>query len=281
MKKVLRVLIWLAVLYGLFLIAVYLLQGLVLYPGQTSAGNTEWAGSPTPPPGYDYIQIQREGGEPPVSAFMSQTRGTRQGCLLWFHGAEENIAKIQQVLGSARRLAWHVVAIEYPGFGANPGSPSYASIMGVARGAFDGLVANGDVERDSIWTGGWSLGAVVAIELAAVRNVRGVVAFSPCTSLADALQSRFPFVPVGLLLKDRFDARTAARSMTPPLLVVHGSLDTVHPVAMAKELADLVAPRSQVRIVEGASHTDIFEKGGNAMWDDVSEFVGRGGPGKR
>ena len=69
---------------------------------------------------------------------------------------------------------------------------------------------------------GESLGSGVAVALAAEAAPAALVLRSPFTSMVDVGRRHYPFLPVGLLLRDRFPTLERIRKVHCPLLVVAG-----------------------------------------------------------
>jgi uncharacterized protein len=135
--------------------------------------------------------------------------------VLYLHGNGGNIAFRAARLRRFAEVGWGALLPEYRGYGGNPGLPSEAGLAMDARAALDALGRMGVApERTLLW--GESLGSGVAVRLAAERPVAALLLESPFTSVAALARRRFPFVPVGLLLQDRFDALSRIASVRTP-----------------------------------------------------------------
>jgi uncharacterized protein len=140
----------------------------------------------------------------------------------------------------ARALAaagFDVLLLEYRGYGGNPGSPTEDGLAADARAAHHHLVAERGVPPERLVVFGESLGAAVATRLARERPVAALVLRSPFTSLADVGARHYPFLPVRLLLRDRFPVRDTVGDVTVPVHVVAGGADEVVPVAQSRAVA--------------------------------------------
>lgn len=155
----------------------------------------------------------------------------------------------------ARALNRHgltVLLFDYRGYGGNPGSPTESGLHKDIRAAFGYLMKA--FESQKIVLFGESLGAALVTDLAVEHPVRGLVLRSPFTDLASVGAHHYPFLPVRLLLRDRFplvDRITAVRS---PVIVVYGTADSIVPPSQSIAVA---AKASTTPIaVEGADHND-------------------------
>jgi uncharacterized protein len=109
---------------------------------------------------------------------------------------------------SRRGLA--VVLMDYRGYGGNPGSPSEDGLAKDAMAAAMRLEELGYPAERTIYFGE-SLGTGVVAALQAGRPPAGVVLRSPFTELADAAAHHYPWLPVRVLLKDRFPVTELTR----------------------------------------------------------------------
>lgn len=155
--------------------------------------------------------------------------------LLYLHGNGGNIADRAEKVRPFLAAGHGILLLSYRGYGGNPGSPSEAGLFADARAAYDALRAEG-VAPARIVLIGESLGSGVAVYLASEREVGAVLLEAPYTSTVDVGQKAYPFIPVRLLMKDRFDSLSRIARVTAPLLIVHGELDPVVPVEFGRRL---------------------------------------------
>jgi len=152
-----------------------------------------------------------------------------------------------------------LIALGYRGYGGSSGHPSEAGLLHDAAAAYGFAVRLYPAERIALW--GESLGTGVAVALAAERPVGRVVLESPFTSAVDIAAAAYPFVPVRWLMKDQFRSDQRIANVTAPVLVLHGTRDTIVPLAYGERLYGLIrAPKRFVRIAD-AHHNDHDEYG--------------------
>ena len=154
---------------------------------------------------------------------------------------------------SARGLA--VLLMDYRGYGGNPGSPSEEGLAADAFAATEALAELGFPPARTIYFGE-SLGSGVVAALQARRPPAGMVLRSPFTELADVGAHHYPFLPVRLLLRDRFPVAEHVSASGVPVTVIYADDDTIVPSALSETVAD-GAPRLFERVVvPGADHND-------------------------
>jgi fermentation-respiration switch protein FrsA (DUF1100 family) len=161
-----------------------------------------------------------------------------------------------------------VLLFDYRGYGANPGAPTEAGLALDARAARAWLLAHGVAEDRLVYLGE-SVGAAVAAELAAAHPPAGLVLRSPFASLTEVAGVHYPFLPVGLLLWDRFEVATHVAQVTVPTAVVYGSADRIVPPAQSRAVAAAAAGPVTLVEVDGADHNDLALLDGRALIDAV------------
>ncbi|MBK7858340.1 MAG: alpha/beta hydrolase [Archangiaceae bacterium] len=169
--------------------------------------------------------------------------------VVFFHG-NADCAGEQQWL--ADQLGHSFVAVEYPGYGALPGSPSEEAIYTAAEAQLQGL------PRERLVLVGQSIGSGPAVELARRGYGRKLVLLSPFTSLPDAAQLTLPWLPARWLTRDRFDSASKAPGISVPVLVIHGDRDEVVPYPLGARLAPLF-PHGELMTISGAHHNDLWD----------------------
>ena len=192
-----------------------------------------------------------------------------------FHGNGEQLLD-QMDLGQ-RLHSWGLgfLAVEYPGYGASPGSPTEDGIYAAADAGLAWLRAQG-VPPERTVLSGRSIGTGVAVEMARRGHGSRVMLVSPYTSIADIAALGFPFLPTKLLVRDRFDTASKAPDVKLPVLIIHGEQDTLIPVEMGRELGTRF-PHATVETVAGAGHNDVLERSGTKLIDRMAAFA-LGGP---
>lgn len=168
---------------------------------------------------------------------------------------------------------WEVILFEYPGYGPRSGSPSERSIVGAAVSLLDQLK---EEDPRPIFLAGESLGTGVAGRVAAERpdEVAGMVFVTPLTSIVDVGRSHFPWLPVGLLLRDRFDAERALReSYRGPVAFVIAGRDEVVPAELGRRLAEGYEGPKLIFEQEDASHNTLDYTDFWRPWGEIKEFL--------
>lgn len=149
-----------------------------------------------------------------------------------------------------------VLLLDYRGYGANPGSPTEAGLIRDAHAGVEWLQGRGFSSQQIILVGE-SLGTGVALAVAGQTPVAGVVLRSPYTSLADVGRHAFR-IPVGWVMRDKFDSRARISTVQAPILVLAGAGDELIPVEQSRELAELAPQLHDIVVVPKAGHNDAL-----------------------
>ncbi len=178
-----------------------------------------------------------------------------------FHGNGGSLRSQRYRLAYFKEAGMGVLLLAYRGYAGSDGRPSEDGLYVDARTALDWLNAQG-VSNDAIVLYGESLGSGVATKMASEREVALVVLEAPYTSTVDVAAWRFPIVPVGWLMKDRYESLARINAVREPLLVMHGDADEVIPQTFGRRLFEAANDPKEGFWPQGVGHNDIFDNGG-------------------
>ena len=171
------------------------------------------------------------------------------------------------------RLGYAVLLFDYRGYGGNPGGPSESGLRLDARAARDALLAWPGVDPARVIYFGESLGGAVALELAAEHPPAALALRSPFTSMVDVGRLHYPFLPVSVLLRDRYASLDRIAALRCPLLVMAGEADWIVPAAQSRRLfAAAPEPKEWVSF-PGVGHNDPGLLSGPQMLDRLDAFI--------
>jgi alpha-beta hydrolase superfamily lysophospholipase len=193
--------------------------------------------------------------------------------LIWFHGNIETVGSIAAVLRDFRPPGIGVLAIDYRGYGESEGQPTEAGVYRDADATWAWLSHHEGIDSTRIAVYGRSIGSVIALYLATERTVRAVVLESSFTSGAALAREHAGLVPPALVEVSLNNLERAGR-LHVPLLVIHGSDDYLAPIAMGRAIAD-TGRAEQFLVLEGASHSTMYERGGDRYRDALHAFLNR------
>lgn len=210
--------------------------------------------------------------ELPETVLLFRAPPTPSGrVVVHFHGNGEQIAWTEWMADAWQRLGFGFVAVEYPGYGLarEKGAASESSIVTAAEAALAWLAGQG-VTGERLIISGQSVGSGVAVELARRGVGQRLVLFIPYTSLPDVAAGMLPFLPVRLLMRDRFDSASKAAGVKQPTLIIHGTSDEVVPFELGEQLSRLL-PHATLLRIEAGRHNDVADR--PEVWTALEAFV--------
>jgi alpha-beta hydrolase superfamily lysophospholipase len=182
--------------------------------------------------------------------------------LLYLHGARWNVEGSAPRIQRMQEHGFSVLAIDYRGFGkSTPGLPSEEMAYEDARAAWDWLAAKYPHRARYIF--GHSLGGAIAIDLASrVDDETGTIVEGTFTSIADVASSmKWGWLPVAPLITQKFESVRKVDKIGSPLLVVHGSNDSLIVSDLGRKLYEAATGRKKFVLVEGGSHFSTMSVG--------------------
>jgi len=196
--------------------------------------------------------------------------------LLFCHGNGGNVSHRLESLRIFHDLGLSVLLFDYSGYGRSGGEPSETATRADARAAWDWLLERG-MEPASILLFGRSLGGAVAAGLAAEVSSQGtppagLIVESTFTSVPDMGARLYPWLPVRLLARDRYDAVAAMTGLRVPTLFIHSPDDEIVPYALGRALFDAYqGPKSFLALRGG--HNDGFLLAGRDYTGGLARFL--------
>ena len=155
--------------------------------------------------------------------------------ILIFHGNAGNLFNRVYKLNELNKLDVNILLISWRGFSGNKGKPTEKNLYRDADEAVKWLNNQGVISKNIILYGE-SLGTGVATELGTSNAFGGIILESPFTSIANAAKIYYPYLPVNIILKDRYDSIGKIKNITTPILIMHGKKDNIVPQKMGLEL---------------------------------------------
>lgn len=167
---------------------------------------------------------------------------------------------------------WEVRILEYPGYGSRPGALGRTACIGAGRGALQELLA---ADSRPLFLLGESIGSGTACALAAEMpdRIAGLALVLPFARLEEVAREKFPWLPVGLLLRDKFDNLAALAAYRGPVAVVVAAEDEVIGAAQGRKLHAGYAGPKLLIVLEGAGHNSIDVRPEAGWFRETSEFL--------
>ena len=158
--------------------------------------------------------------------------------IIYFHGNAGKLENRIHKLNHFKDMDVNFLIIAWRGFSGNDGKPSEESLYIDGNSAIKWLKNLGLSEKDIIIYGE-SLGTGVATEIAKNNNFAGLVLETPFTSMIEAAKNFYPYIPVRILLKDKYENDKKIKNINIPVFVMHGEADQIVPFWMGKKIYEM------------------------------------------
>lgn len=223
---------------------------------------------PAPRPNVEEITISVADGVK-LRGWLVKARGAPAPLVIYFGGNAEEVSWLGEAAGSL--AGWSLLLLNYRGYGESEGKPGERELLADAIAIHDYAKRRPDVNPGRIVAMGRSLGSGVAVHLAAERPLRGVILVSPYDSLVAVAKHHYPFLPISLMLRHRFDSLARAPQIDTPLLCLVAAEDRIIPESHSRTLFEAWRGRKTWHEVARADHDGIA--GEPEYWSAIAGFL--------
>ena len=213
----------------------------------------------------EFIKLTTSDGEKIFAYYLPNKKA--KYTLLVSHGNAEDIGYMRPFFEEMYKQGYSVFSYDYHGYGLSSGRPTEKNTYLDINAAYDYLTRVLNVSPDRIISFGHSVGAAVALDLAARKPVAGVI-LQGAFLTAFRVVTKIPIFPF-----DKFRNNRKIKNIKCPLLMIHGNRDRVIPFKHGKKLYDLALDPKVFYEVQGAGHNDILLVSGEKYWKVMSDFI--------
>jgi uncharacterized protein len=195
------------------------------------------------------------------------------GTIVLFHGNGGTALDRGFYLKPLMELGFQVILAEYPKYGGRPGKVGEKPF--VADGLETVRLANNRF-GEPLYLMGESLGCGVAAAVAKQTSVpiAGLILITPWDTLTAVAKSLFPYLPVTLLLTDKYDSIGNLQSFKGKISVVGAERDEILPINHAHKLyQSLSEDQKRMWVIKGAGHNDWPLFANALLWKEMTDFV--------
>ena len=211
------------------------------------------------------LKLTSSGGAKISATYLANPRATFT--ILFSHGNAEDIGYDAPLLEEIRDAGFSVFAYDYQGYGTSQGKPTEQHAYDDEDAAYNYLVETMRVQPNKVIAFGRSVGSGPATDLAARHVVAGLILQSPFTSAFRVVTK------VSILPFDRFNNLRKIKKVRCPVLIIHGTHDTVIDASHGRELFAAANEPKQALWVEGADHNDLESVAGKQYADSLKTFA--------
>ncbi len=256
-------------LFALLTLLYFFQEKLIFFPQKLSKEEAHNIGKR-----YSHIETisLKSGNHITIHGWLVKNSGMPKSSLIIYFGG--NAEEVSYLIHYAEKVkGWSLAIMNYRGYGLSEGKPTENNLYADAISIYDYFTKRADIDNRRIVVMGRSLGTGVATYLAQIRQVRGVILISPYDSLASVAREHFPFLPVKLLLRHRFDSLSRAPFISAPLLIIGASDDTVIRIGHSIKLAEKWGGPHSLKIIEGEDHNTIHDN--EIYWKTINDFLAK------
>ncbi len=220
---------------------------------------------------HEYPNIQNYNlsqGEVTLNGWLVNPLYAREKLLIYFGGNAEdvffNVDEFQDIQAASLFVA-------YRGYGPSGGSPGETEFYADALAVIEDAVQR--YKPKELYLMGRSLGSGVACYAAAHKKVQGVILVTPYDSIEMVAKQVYPWLPVGLLLKHKFNSVEHLPALNSPVLILYGGSDEVIRPERTRSLINSITGESEVLLIDRAEHGTIEMY--PEYWDAILRFINR------
>ena len=246
------------------------LEFMVTYHPTRYVPGPEW----TPPANGEDVWIQM-GNQRLHGWFVRARSQPAASTVLFCHGNGGNLTNVTLVATALSDHNLDVLIFDYRGYGRSEGKLTDEwGLYSDADAAYDYLIQQRGVRAENLVLYGRSLGTTAAIDLASRRPCKRLIVESGLSSASDMGMVAFPWLPIWFhrLSKNKFESTRKIAGVKCPVLVTHGTADTVIPINQGHKLYEAAREPKRLVIVAEGDH-DLLWSGGNEYLQKVVEFI--------
>jgi len=189
--------------------------------------------------------------------------------ILFLHGNAGSLENRVHKINHFKNINVNFLLLAWRGFNGNEGKPTEKGLYEDAKSAVRWLKSKGVFEKDIIIYGE-SLGTGVATEIAQNKSFAGIVLESPFTSMIEVGKSKYPYLPVKFLLKDKYESDQKIKNIKSPILIMHGKVDNIVPFQMGKKIYELA---NQPKYFYFSEYDDHMLEYNENLLNHLKEFI--------
>jgi uncharacterized protein len=231
-KKILKILLVLFFVYLILLVFLYFYQRSLLYhPNENNYSGDNLTVK------VEKVKVQTSDNLK-LNGWFHKKNLSDYKTIIYFHGNAGTLDNRIHKLNHFKDIDVNFLIIAWRGFSGNEGKPTEDGLYIDGKSAVNWVLEQG-IKEENIVLYGESLGTGITLEIAQNKNFAGVILETPFTSMVDAAKNFYPYIPVNLLLKDRYENEKKVRSINIPIMIMHGEKDTIVPFSMGKKIFEI------------------------------------------
>ncbi|MEW6040647.1 MAG: alpha/beta hydrolase [Elusimicrobiota bacterium] len=178
--------------------------------------------------------------------------------ILYLHGNAGNISHRVEIAKVFNEYDYNFFIVDYRGFGKSNGIPSEKGTYRDALAAYNYLITREDINPEKIVLYGQSLGGAIAIDLATKVKIAAIITEASLSSTIAVAKNVYPFLPLGLMMTQKFDALSKVDKITAPKLFIHSMDDEIVSFSQGEELFKKAKEPKEFMLARGGHNSSFF-----------------------
>jgi len=187
-----------------------------------------------------------------IRGVYKKSKNPNAPLIIYFGGNSNNATNILYHLKNLDKF--DILTFNYRGFANSDGKPSQDALFEDAIKIYDKYAKDKNVILI-----GRSLGTGVASYLAYKRDCKGVILITPYDSIASLGQKLYPYLPVSLLLKHKFESVKFLPHVKTPISLIEVRGDKTIPKYHFDKLKDSIKNLSLHVELKDTTHANVLE----------------------
>jgi fermentation-respiration switch protein FrsA (DUF1100 family) len=205
---------------------------------------------------YEEVYFRTRDGETLHAWFIMAKKPA--ATVLYCHGNAGNISHRLHRVKFFNDMGINVLIFDYRGYGKSSGRPGEKGLYHDAQAAYDYLIAEKNIKSQDLMVYGKSLGGAVAVDLCLKREVGKLILESTFASSAEVAKEIYPFLPLTLLLTQKYNSLKKIDKISIPKLIVHGRDDEIIKFRHSKMLYEKAAEPKKHMPFTGGHNDEVF-----------------------
>lgn len=244
------ILIVIVIIFTTISVAMYFIQDTMIFHAEKLPSNYQFSFANN----FEEFNLKSEDGEK-LNGLLFKTE-TPKGVVLFYHNHSGNIEHWSRAASVMLSLNYDVLLNDYRGFGKSTGKYNEKLMLKDSLLWYDLMLKY--YKKDEIVVYGRGIGATFATFVASVNQPKLLILESPVYSLYMTTKAHYPYLPVKLISKYRFDTFKYITNVPCKIFIFHGKKNELVPYSNSEMLNNLVAENSELVLIEDGNHYNLI-----------------------
>lgn len=192
--------------------------------------------------------------------------------VLYCHGNAGNIYHRLHKVRFFHEIGLNFFIFDYRGYGKSTGIPVEKGLYKDSQAAYDYLISRSEVDKNKIVVYGKSLGGPIGADLCLNRKASALILEGSFASVTMRAQQLYPFLPMKILISQKYDTIAKVKHITIPKFIAHGKNDEVISFKHGQILFNVACEPKQFLPFDGGHNDDVYVTS-VAFKEDIEKFL--------